>query len=279
MRANNTSQRVQQAIDNEKVLWLPYLAKLLVQTWSEIEGAALNQYVTSQYFSEGKLKPRSELSIYDGDGNHVTVIEVLDVAVENAYCSLGLRFLPEEVAINSSSSEIIGKALSLAVLGPTLRDSVAQLARRSHLLYVESAGIDMSHSDPLLPLSVFISIPHNDEKDVTLRLAENFVHEAMHLQLSLMEKFSPMVKDPSIKYFSPWRNCDRPVGGVLHGLYVFGVIHQWLGQHHQFCEFSQKRRSEIEMEVQELLHFPASHGLTDLGQSLARKVIDAVRSG
>ncbi|MGZ5486551.1 MAG: aKG-HExxH-type peptide beta-hydroxylase, partial [Nitrososphaeraceae archaeon] len=63
----------------------------------------------------------------------------------------------------------------------------------------------------------------NDE----LRVAEAILHEAMHLQLTLIEQFVPMIIETDEKHFSPWKNEYRHPRGVLHAIYVFCVIKQF----------------------------------------------------
>ena len=54
------------------------------------------------------------------------------------------------------------------------------------------------------------------------------MHEALHLQLSLVERVLPMVvSNPggeSEQVFSPWAGDGRSVRGLLHGVYVFGIF-------------------------------------------------------
>ena len=58
------------------------------------------------------------------------------------------------------------------------------------------------------------------------RVAEALVHEAMHLQLSLLERRIELVESDRTKAvaFSPWRNSERDVQGVIHALYVFVIV-------------------------------------------------------
>ena len=49
----------------------------------------------------------------------------------------------------------------------------------------------------------------------------------MHLQLTITEEVLPLVGAPEVHFFSPWRQTLRPVTGVLHGFYVFAVVHEF----------------------------------------------------
>ena len=51
----------------------------------------------------------------------------------------------------------------------------------------------------------------------------------MHLQLTLLDTVEPLVGTSGTCGYSPWKQEIRPVEGLLHGIYVFAVIHQTLG--------------------------------------------------
>jgi hypothetical protein len=112
---------------------------------------------------------------------------------------------------------------------------------------------DISHTTPELPLSIFVSIPAANERHAVLRLAESLIHEAMHLQLTLIETSVPLVRSTSATAFSPWKAEDRPVQGLMHGLYVFAVIHVALGVLMRAApdtrDYAEARRRDISAEV------------------------------
>ena len=60
-------------------------------------------------------------------------------------------------------------------------------------------------------------------------MLEAILHEAMHLQLSLIERYIPLIESTGETklYYSPWRNEARPARGVLHGLFVFRAIYEF----------------------------------------------------
>ena len=95
------------------------------------------------------------------------------------------------------------------------------LSRVQDILILDSPDpcIDVSHSEPRWPTRIFVSMPPG-EPIGDLRLAEAVVHEAMHLNLTLLEGQVQLVI-PGYQLYSPWRRASRPAGGVLHGLYVF----------------------------------------------------------
>jgi HEXXH motif-containing protein len=131
-------------------------------------------------------------------------------------------------------------------------------------------GYDVSHSDPELPFCIFISLPQPGEADAALRVAEAILHESMHLQLTMIELCVPLIARDLLGGYSPWKHEVRPVSGLLHGLYVFAVIHQicdlLLRARSEWERYGRMRRTEIEKEVATLPAHP--RGLTSVGSDL-----------
>lgn len=161
-----------------------------------------------------------------------------------------------------------------------LGDAVGQVVRSAHPL-VAARDHDVSHSNPDLPFSIFVSVPRADEQNAAIRLTESMMHEAMHLQLSLIETVVPIVEPNATSGFSPWQQRERPAQGLLHGLYVFAIIFQafdalarTLPSVSAYCT---DRRLQITSEVRALTSTP--RGLTAFGASLweraAATVLDA----
>src|SRR5262249_23561992 len=114
-------------------------------------------------------------------------------------------------------------AVALLALLPGVGDLVASLVKVVHILRAD-AGYDISHSDPALPFTVFLSVPAADEPARIPRLAESLLHESLHLQLTLLEAAVVLVSAAAEEGYSPWQRRLRPLGGLLHGLYVFAGI-------------------------------------------------------
>jgi HEXXH motif-containing protein len=162
---------------------------------------------------------------------------------------------------------------------------VAALVRVVHILEAPGFGHDVSYSDPQLPFSVFVSVPVH-EIDAGLRVAESILHEAMHLQLTLIELAEPLVAEQVTVGFSPWQQQDRPVGGLLHGLYVFRVIYEFLGclfmcralsdESHRYIS---KRRDQIADEIAQVRGLAGAEGLTERGRRLSRYLLSGYPAG
>ena len=131
---------------------------------------------------------------------------------------------------NSTVLHCLQDAIDVLARVPTLQGTVSTLIRTCHVLKPENDSYDVSHSDPRTPFSAFVSVPRKRGPTDALRVAESLVHEAMHLQLTLIERLLPLVKESDLTYFSPWKGTQRSPRGVLHALYVFRAIHNFFGR-------------------------------------------------
>ena len=175
--------------------------------------------------------------------------------------------------IPSGGAALLHEAGQLLRKVPSLNEAIAALVRSIHLLRAPGEGYDVSHSDPELPFSIFVSLAP-DERHAELRLAESIVHEAMHLQLTLAEQRWPLVQETAVKLYSPWMREDRPIGGLLHGLYVFTVIGAFLQAVRPTVDrngqaYIQRRLDEIDKECAHTATLQGDAGLTAAGQALA----------
>ena len=160
---------------------------------------------------------------------------------------------------------------------PSLLSAVSELAWNCHVILAHDDDYDVSFSDPAIPFSVFISAPARCERNSTLRVAENLIHETMHLQLTLYEGIRPLVDTASSWcMYSPWKQQNRPAQGVLHGLYVFYVL-RWMwhelsqtSRNRTDRDFALRRVSEIDQEVSAVRAIEESPALTEAGKHFLR---------
>lgn len=212
--------------------------------------------------------------------------EILRGRARERYAALGLtltKSLPDEGA-----AALFDNAVDLLAAGPGLREAIEALVQRVHPLVPSGPGYDSSHSDPELPFSIFVSIP-DGQPAAALRLAESILHEAMHLQLSLVEAREPLVRQPqpserAATGYSPWQDTERPIGGLVHGLFVFRVIFDWLGalsasrpHDRDIAHYATRRGIEIRQEVESLGDLAASPALTAPGKRLVSDWLASVR--
>jgi len=156
----------------------------------------------------------------------------------------------------SHFSSIMSESLNIIHdAAPRVFESVRRLLRVVHILAIDDDDYDVSFTLPELPHSIFISIPKRLNPVNTLRLAEAIVHEVMHLQLSIMETRASLVRQsaPIEMTFAPWRGEERPISGVIHGLYVFKTIEELYKNYVKFSdknEFSYLKDRLKEIAVQ-----------------------------
>ena len=265
--------------------WLPDLTGSLVG-WGDQElrsrtGISAADYGTERVLAGSPEAPRcvgARLPVLigvNGATRQVTV-EFLTEAGTGAYGDIGLCFYtPDEVA-NSTILQCLQDAIDVLARIPSLQATVTALIRNCHVLKPENDAYDVSHSDPLIPFSAFVSVPQKRGSVDALRIAESLVHEAMHLQLTLIERLLPLVQESDQTYFSPWKGTQRSPGGVLHALYVFRAIDNFFGRLLALSGWSvasvehmRERRREIARQIWEVRAFKDHPALTGVGTHLA----------
>lgn len=248
--------------------WFPGLADLLVSRfWASAADSDRAYYCTASWLGDR------------GGRQRVPVPGQAAMAIEPLPRSLGARFgTPAFVGAAPRMASGVAAALTrLGQAGPA--GSVAALVRSIHCAVASGPGYDFSHSEPTIPFSVFLSNPVG-ERHAELRLAESLLHEAMHLQLTLIEREVPVVGLAAGSGYSPWQGRPRPIQGLIHGLYVFTAIHQWLGRlavapslPSEERIYAYRRLTEIEAEVRAVSALGSAPELTDFGRTLARGLL------
>jgi HEXXH motif-containing protein len=250
--------------------WLPGLASLLVEnsrSWRDFERA--RSYGTARWVAGDPAGPREVA----GDvviAGHKTLVEILPDVLAQRFGRLApARTVGPEALVT------VRDAAALLSEVPSLAESTGTLVRALHILRA-TPGYDVSHSEPTIPLSIFVSVPSPGEKDSVIRVAESILHEGMHLQLTLVEEVLPLVATES-EGFSPWQRRARPIRGLLHGLYVFSVIARFMdcitGLRPELSQKARQRWTEIEEEVASLEDF--SGHLTVPGKAVRERCLQA----
>ncbi len=217
-----------------------------------------------------------------GGTGGLVLLENLPFGVVAELDAAGLSVHTVDECAVSADIDILRQAWCLThAIWPELSSSVEQLVRCVHLVEAPSPEVDCSFSRPDLPFSVFLSIPDHGSHARVERVAEALAHETMHLQLSLLERRLQFIEPdrPDAASFSPWRNCERNVQGVLHALYVFVVVQRmWQlavdspprGLDQKFAE-ARVRTVRDEVEGAEILL--GSSGLTKEGRQFVRQLL------
>jgi len=201
-------------------------------------------------------------------------IELLPPLVAQQLLSKGAPFA-DETTVATYGLDGLERALSVLRQVPSLAETVCAVVKRVHILEVPEPGYDVSYSDPSIPFSVFFNI--SEGQFAELRTAEALIHEAMHLQLSLIEKIVPIATVDQGLYYSPWKHSLRPITGLMHALYVFRVIDQWLAHmpktSQEAMDYAKRRRKEIDEEVQQLTPSSFTDHLTVEGRQLLSRML------
>jgi len=203
-------------------------------------------------------------------------LELLPEALSGRLRKRGLEFASEEDMNETGFQGVLSNAIVLIRNVPPLLGTVAGLCRSLHVLVASGIDFDSSYSDPSLPFSIFVSCPPPTALNRVERLAENIVHEALHLQLSLVEAAEPLVLEnqEKVRLFSPWKNEPRTLHGILHGVYVFGNLRYFwncvANSSPQFSAFAGQRIEEINRELATVAQLPTKPALSAMGQQLAK---------
>ncbi len=269
--------------------WLPELTDLLVewgwQTLRRSTGITATDYGTERVLARRAEAPRhveASLPILAGSDPSTREIMIEFLAGEwiGQYRDRGLTFYTPDELVNSTVLECLEDAIDVLAQVPTLQKTVATLVRTCHILKPEDDAYDVSHSDPLVPFSACVSVPRKRRLDDGLRVAEALAHEAMHLQLTLIERIRPLVCASSQTYFSPWKGAHRSPQGILHGLYVFRVLDSFFekllilpGWPVTSVAHMCARRCKIAQQFHDVKTFKDHPALTELGTDLASLLI------
>lgn len=211
--------------------------------------------------------------------NSTMSVELLPSPLARRWQSIGLRFATEGDMDDLRFMEALAKSLDLIRLVPPLHGTLAGMCRSLHVLLASDRHFDVSYSDPSVPFTIFVSCPRVKENNRVERLAENIIHEALHLQLSLVERVEPLVVDGTENepVLSPWKEGERTLPGLLHAAYVFSNLRCFWKRvaiaHPNSSSFARKRVEVIDQEIYSARHLVDSPSLTATGRSLATGVL------
>ena len=258
--------------------WLPGAAHLLTQSADKRllrpRGLSLETYGTHRFFSKSAEVCRQEVCSTSVSPNRSVLIEHIPTSTFQRYAHIGLNQASVSQISASAIPDTLSRAYEYLDLVPSLRETVNQLVLCVHILRPHTASFDISHSDPALPFSVFLSVPRASLPNAALRACESLVHEAMHLQLTLLEHNTLYVFHDNPIRPSPWRPDLRPPRAILHGVYVFSVLHEFFNLlSSTLCRsdelrYVNRRRTQISTELQAALHWLQPGDLTDVGNHL-----------
>ncbi len=127
-----------------------------------------------------------------------------------------------------SVSQAWERALQRAwlILESDHKDLAAEVGAAVSVIVPQSPGSDRasSSSSPETFGAVAMSIPPDPVSG-----AESLVHEVQHLKLvALLDLVRLTLPDDGRRYYAPWRDDPRPLGGLMQGTYAFlGITRFW----------------------------------------------------
>jgi HEXXH motif-containing protein len=281
-------ERVKDTLENSgNSPWLPRLTDELAEVgWQNLYcevGLSSINYGTLRVVARDASAPRRivarlPLALSADDLGHELQVETFDKDFARQYEEAGVRFYSEEEICGIKIIDRLDEAVNILKLVPTLFTTVAALVKSVHLIYASDDDYDVSFSEPHIPFSIFVSFPRLPSQTGALRVAEAVIHEAMHLQLTLIERIVALTTPACRRYYSPWREEYRDVRGVLHALYVFRVIDNFYEEavtHPDACdlersEYIRLRRIEISEQVNAVKSFRDCPELTKLGADFVK---------
>lgn len=185
---------------------------------------AWRHYSTAQYLNGSDPRVLFSVALRRSSDRRIQ-IEMLSESLARKWQGIGLQFASEAEVDHLKKDGVLADAVTLIRNVPPLMGTISALCRSLHVL-ASNGDSDSSFSDPCLPFSIFVSCPAAMARNRVERLAESVSHEALHLQLSLVEKAAPLVVDSldDTAIYSPWKRERRTTRGMLHGVYVFANL-------------------------------------------------------
>ncbi len=242
-------------------------------------GLTRSDYSTLRYLSEDRAASWQTVAAFLSPNGPSFVCELPSPLLED-YCNAHELTLANKKDILVALPTVEAAMRDVVDLHPFLATCVHEFVWNCHLVLPPEDSYDVSFSDPNVPFSIFISAPKQSSRTSVLRVAENIVHEAMHLQLTLFETVHPLIDSTSDwSMYSPWKKQSRPAQGILHGLYVFAIL-RWLwsqtlmqSTNPEDREFAQRRILEIEEEIDAVRDFQDSPALTSKGKTFLAHLV------
>jgi HEXXH motif-containing protein len=288
--ASDLAVRVREALrDTSAAPWFPELTDDLADlAWRKLDRDLRLTRATYGTVRVLRQDPREvrrvvvsfDIPSLDGEERDSIPVELLPEDLARSCAGAEVKFFGAEEILGAGVAVRVEEALEILGAVPAVLPTICSLVRALHLIDPANDEVDVSFSEPGLPFSAFISIPGPVAVAGALRVAEAILHEAMHLQLTLVEAIVPLVARTERTYFSPWRNEYRTAQGVLHALYVFRVIDAFLGSAPfegtaltPWRRQADERRTTIARQVREIREFRDCADLTVDGAAFVDQLL------
>jgi HEXXH motif-containing protein len=289
MAMDDLAERIKASIENRSGdPWFPELtADLAARAWDSLHrdiGLTPDSYGTERVLSRSTSAPREVITSLNSctpTSARAPAIRIEALTQESAakYQEHGVTFSSADEILHTTILSCLEDALAIINQVPSLVSTVAALVRSLHVIKPADEDRDVSFSEPHIPFSIFVSVPEKRIGNDAFRVAEAIVHEAMHLQLTLIEQIVQLVLSDCEKYFSPWRGEHRTAQGVLHALYVFAVIDCLIANLQsrsvlpiKSAGYLKGRRRQIDNQMREIEGFRYYSSTTESGKRFVRRL-------
>ncbi|WP_165191637.1 aKG-HExxH-type peptide beta-hydroxylase [Caulobacter soli] len=273
--------RIHAALNASSARWYEGLASdLAAHAWSGLAriGIDAETYGVSRVVAGDPTAQRHGVALTGLAWAHPVRLDLFDATMRRRYGALGLQPPPETFSASAFEAALARAMVVLDTVAP-VGAAVRSLVWSVTPLAVTGPDYDSGFSDPDVPLSIFIGAHAPEDEVPPIRLAEGVLHEAMHLQLSLIEDVAPLVVGGVFEHHSPWQNRPRPTQGLLHGLYVFRVVQDFLRAALAADALSpadhahaQRRIKQIDADCAQLSALKTSIDLTPTGRGLVERL-------
>jgi hypothetical protein len=283
----NSAEAIKAEIENflskPSPLWENKLTHLLVEakhaSFSNVHSSDRQSYTTAGALNFSDILPRKQfLASYN---DHIIYLEKPDKKLFSFYDEHGLEPLNDRTLIKSKAASKLKSSFQVLNLIPECAACIAELVNCIQVVASEGPEYDTSYTHPDLPFTIFVSVCDDDSLNARFRVAESILHEAMHLKLTLIQDYIELVQPNSTEtFFSPWRNVQRPLMGVLHGLFVFRAIQDFFRLikddpclDNKDYNFATYRIDDIATDFRALQHFSINQGLSKDGANLSANLL------
>ena len=282
-------ERIKSSIENRSGdPWFPELTHALAtRAWNGLHwdtGLKPDSYGTERVLACSTSAPRAVVTVLSRRltcaASQAISIEVLTPTCAAHYQKRGVAFYTTDEILHTTILSSLEDALAIVNQVPSLMRTVTALVRSLHVIRSENPDYDVSFSEPHVPFSIFVSVPARRMTNDALRIAEAIVHEAMHLQLTLIDGIVPLTYPTMGKYYSPWRGEYRSPLGILHAVYVFQVVAHLLQRLHSIqnlpvdtLDYINDRLATIRGQLREIECFGRCKTLTLSGASLSQRLM------
>ena len=135
-----------------------------------------------------------------------------------------------------------------------------------------------SFSNSSVPGTLFICPYVGEDVISTGDALDSLIHEHCHQKLYLLESLVPLYdKDYVTRHRSPWKESPRPIGGILHGYFVFTVLARFwkraIGKGDTLSDYAARRLREIATELDDAREILQAHcPFTEAGLEMFRSL-------